>query len=380
MTTRTYLDADGGAPLHPAAVQALTAATAEGWADPRRLHSEGRQARLLLEGARVSLAADLGCRTEEVHLAPNHTVALHNAVLGVAHGRRRTGRGVVLSAVERTAVHTAAGQVVGDDGAPTVVAVDRQGRVELPVWQEAVARTGVAVAALQHANGEVGTRQPLPEAYAAAQAAGVPLLVDAGSSLGQDTVPQTWDLLAADPRSWGAPAGVAVLAVRSRVRAAASWPHDEDTWFPGGISVPAAFAAAVSLQAVQDDRAVADAERRALVARAREAILRDVPDVEVVGDPDDRLPHVLTFSCLFVDGEALLTELDREGYAVGSGSACTASTLLPSHVLAAMGVLTHGNVRVSLLPETPDAAVDGLLEVLPRTVAALRARSGADAL
>ena len=68
----------------------------------------------------------------------------------------------------------------------------------------------------------------------------------------------------------------------------------------------------------------------------------------VVGDPVDRLPHVVTFSCLFVDGEALVHELDRRGFAVASGSACTASTLEPSHVLAAMGVLTHGNVRVTL--------------------------------
>ena len=80
-----------------------------------------------------------------------------------------------------------------------------------------------------------------------------------------------------------------------------------------------------------------------------------VDDVEVVGDGVNRLPHVLTFSCLFADGEALLDGLDREGFAVGSGSACTADTLQPSHVLAAMGVLTHGNVRIALPSTTPAA-------------------------
>ena len=90
-----------------------------------------------------------------------------------------------------------------------------------------------------------------------------------------------------------------------------------------------------------------------------------IPDVEVVGDPVDRLPHLVTFSCLYVDGEALVTELDRLGFGVASGSACTASTLEPSHVLAAMGALTHGNVRLSLTRDTTEADVDGFLAVLP---------------
>ena len=96
--------------------------------------------------------------------------------------------------------------------------------------------------------------------------------------------------------------------------------------------------------------------------------------MEVVGDPDDRLPHLVTFSCLYVDGEALVTELDRSGFEVASGSACTSSALEPSHVLAAMGALTHGNVRVSVGRETSDDDVDRFLAVLPRVVGDLRAR------
>ena len=107
-----------------------------------------------------------------------------------------------------------------------------------------------------------------------------------------------------------------------------------------------------------------------------------VPDTMVVGDPVDRLPHVVTFSCLFVDGEALVHELDRRGFAVASGSACTASTLEPSHVLAAMGVLTHGNVRVTLplaaAVSGGDAAraagVRAFCDQLPDAVATVRAQ------
>jgi cysteine desulfurase len=141
-------------------------------------------------------------------------------------------------------------------------------------------------------------------------------------------------------------------------------------------NVPAALAAAAALQAVVAERDTVNARQHALVARIRAAIAR-IPDTEVVGDPDERLPHLVTFSCLYVDGEALVTELDRHGFAVASGSACTSSTLEPSHVLAAMGALTHGNVRVSLSRDTSEAEVDRLVAVLPDVVAGIRARVGA---
>jgi len=109
--------------------------------------------------------------------------------------------------------------------------------------------------------------------------------------------------------------------------------------------------------------------------RRRVAVLAGVAaiaDTEVVGDPVARLPHLVTFSFLYVDGEAIVTELDRRGFGVASGSACTASTLEPSHVLAAMGALTHGNVRVSLTRTTSGADVDRLLAALPEVVHRIR--------
>ena len=119
---------------------------------------------------------------------------------------------------------------------------------------------------------------------------------------------------------------------------------------------------------------------RPLVDRLRDEVPTRVRDVDVVGDPRDRLPHFVTFSCLYVDGESLLRELDRYGFAVSSGSACTSSTLERSHVLAAMGALTSGNVRLSLHRGTREADVDRFLEVLPRVVTELRRAAGADRL
>jgi cysteine desulfurase len=99
-----------------------------------------------------------------------------------------------------------------------------------------------------------------------------------------------------------------------------------------------------------------------------------------VGDPVDRLPHIVTFSCLYVDGEALLAELDAAGFAASSGSSCVADSLQPSHVLAAMGALTQGNLRVSLPPGVRDADVERFLHLLPPAVARVRTSLGADGL
>ncbi|MDQ1724200.1 MAG: cysteine desulfurase, partial [Frankiaceae bacterium] len=101
-----------------------------------------------------------------------------------------------------------------------------------------------------------------------------------------------------------------------------------------------------------------------------------VPDVQVVGHPAERLPHIVTFSCLYVEGEPLLTALDAAGFSVSSGSSCTSDTLEPSHVLVAMGVVTHGNIRLSLHRGTTADDIERFLSALPPIVARLRTLSG----
>jgi cysteine desulfurase len=375
---RVLLDAAGHAPVLPAAREAFLAALDEGWADPRRLHSEGRRARLLLDGAREALAAALGARTEEVDLAPSLTAALHGAVRTVAQGRRRTGSTVVASAVERMAVLDAARFVAGPTSeGPAVVPVDAEGRVDPAVMAAALAAPGVALAALQHANGEIGTLQPLDAVHAAARAVGVPLLVDAGSSLGHAPIGAAWDVLAVDPGDVGAVPGVAVLATRTGVRRSPVGPTDEDRWFPGGVSVPAALSAAVAVQTALARLAAAPVDpRTALVDRVRTRVTAEVPAVDVAGPTTGRLPHVLTFSCLYVDGEAVVTELDRHGFAVASGSACTSATDQPSHVLAATGRLSQGNVRLTLPVGVTAAEVERFCDALPVVVRGIRERAG----
>ncbi len=373
-----YLDAASAEPLHPSAHEALLAALDDGWADPSRLHREGRQARLLLDQARESVAAELDCRPDEVSFTSSGTQAVHLAVLGAVQARQSASRGaghLVASAVEHSAVLNAADwlhRVTGTE--VSVTGVDHLGRADLAEFATAARRDRTLLACLQSANHEVGTIQPVAAVAAECQHVRVPLLVDAGASAGRLPTPHGWSLLTASARKWGGPAGVGVLAVRRSTRWREPFPADdrEGRRVPGFPNVPEILAAAASLTAMGRERDGLDRALRALSARIRAVVPERVPDTVVHGDPEDRLPHIVTFSCLYVDGEALVTELDRAGFSVSSGSACVADTRQPSHVLAAMGALTHGNVRVSLPRGADDDAITAFLDALPPIVARIR--------
>ncbi|GAA2872149.1 cysteine desulfurase/sulfurtransferase TusA family protein [Nonomuraea rubra] len=372
-----YFDAASSEPLHPQAREALLTAIDAGWADPARLYGQARRAHLLLEQARTEVAEVLGARPDEVSFTTSGTQAVHLGVLGTLHGRHRAGRHLVVSAVEHSSV-LHAGQVHEREGGTVeTVGVTLSGRVDPGRFAEAVARPGTALACLQTANHEVGTLQPVAEAAAACREHGVPLLVDAAQTAGRMPLPQGWSVLAASAHKWGGPAGVGVLVVRKGTRFRSYLPEDERERrrVPGFENVPAIVAAAAALRATAAE-AGEQARLSALVDRIRRTVPEIVPDVEVIGDPVDRAPHIVTFSCLYVDGEALLTELDKAGFAVSSGSSCTASTLRPSHVLEAMGVLTHGNVRVSLPRGASADEVDRFLAALPELVRRIRQDAG----
>jgi cysteine desulfurase len=376
-----YFDAASSAPLHPVARQALLAALDEGWADPARLYREGRRARLLLDAARETAAEAVGCRPDELTFTTSGTQAVHTGIAGALTGRRRTGRHLIVSAVEHSCVLHAADAHEAGGGTVTRVRVDRTGRADAAAYAEAL-RPDTALACLQSANHEVGTEQPVTEVAEVCRAARVPLLVDAAQSLGWGPVEGSWSLLTASAHKWGGPPGVGLLVVRKGVRFAVPGPTDdrESGRQPGFENIPAIVAAAASLRAVRAEAAAESARLRDLTERIRTQVPQLVPDVEVVGHPGHRLPGIVTFSCLYVDGEALLHALDGEGFSVSSGSSCTSSTLTPSHVLKAMGVLSEGNVRVSLPPGTPEEDVERFLSVLPGAVASVREHLDAPAV
>ncbi|QNF95782.1 aminotransferase class V-fold PLP-dependent enzyme [Janibacter sp. YB324] len=363
-------------PLLPEALQTLLAAHDLAWADSTSRHSAGRRSRALLDRARAVLAEGLGVRPDEVTLHASGDQAARAALAALARGRRRFTAPPVTSAVEHSALLR---WLRAGEPPPTEVPVGPTGSVDLDDWSAAVTQD-TPFAVLQSANQEVGTRQPLAAARAVTLEHGVPLLVDARASLGRDDVPSDFDVLVGDATSWGGPR-LGVLVVRTGTRVA---PHHPPSPHEGGLAldpvhVPTALAAAEAWQQTAAARPAEEASARHLVARIRE-VAGAIPQVDVVGDPDDRLPHVCTFSVLYVAGETIVDELARRDLSVASGSACTADTLEPSHVLAAMGALTQGNVRITLplaaVSPAREAAVERLCAALPEVVADCRARLG----
>lgn len=370
---RHYLDHASTSPTRPEVVDAMLpwlGATA----DPGRVHTEGRLARAAVEEARDRVAALLGARSREVVFTSGATEAIAAAVWGATE---RGGR-VVVPAVEHSAVHAASGRA----GPVTVVGVDRLGRVD-PAEVAAAARPGeTALVHLQWANHEVGTLQPVAQVVSACRAAGVLVHVDAASAAGHVAV--DFDRLGADLMSvsahkLGGPPGVGALLVRRglRLRPLLGGGDQERGRRAGTENVAGlvGFGAAAAL--LTGSRLEVEA------ARAREqtgrvlAAATAVEGVEQFGDPEDRVPHVVSVGVAGVEAEGVLLGLDQRGVAVHSGSACSSESLEPSPVLAAMGVDAERSLRVSVGWSTTDDDVAAFCAALPPVVVALRDLSGA---
>jgi cysteine desulfurase len=371
--SETYLDAASTTPLHPDARQALERAL-DAYGDPSRLYGRSRRARLLLDQSRERVAAALGARADELVFTSGGTEAVSLAVTGMARGARRR-RHLVVSAVEHNAVLAPARWLASRGFELTEVGVDRYGRVD-PDELAAAVRDDTLLVCLQQANHEVGTVQPVREAAEAAHARGAVLLVDACQAVGrlpERAVDLGADLVAVSAHKTYGPPGIGALVVRGATRLEPVLLGDERERRrrAGMENLPGAAAMAAALQARMTEGPAENPRLERLAERLRSG-LAAVPDLVLHGHPTQRLPHLVAFSVLYVEGEALLLLLDAEGIAVHSGSSCTADTQEPSHVLAAMGAITHGSVRASFLADATEADVDRLLAVLPGAIADLR--------
>jgi cysteine desulfurase len=381
---RCYLDHAAAWPLRPEAATAWADAAALALGDPARPHAEGRAAGDLLGRATAATAAAVGAAEDALVWTSGGTEAVHLAVLGTARADALAGgtrRHVVVSAVEHSAVLAAVERLRTDHGFEVdVVDVDRAGLVD-PEEVTAALRHDTLAVHLQHANHEVGAVQPVTEVARGCREVGALLHVDACQTVGQLGLAVEdlgADLLTASAAKFGGPRGVGFLAQgpRGRVVAVQEGDDRQRRRRAGQLDVPSVASAAVALQValreLQTERSARELVRRHLRARLPEV----VHDVEVHGPLADAHPGIVAVSALYVDGEALVTALDTAGFAVHSGSSCASTSGEPSHVLVAMGVLTHGHVRVSFGPEVTVADADRFLDAYAAAVADLRGRVG----
>ena len=361
-----YFDAVGGLQMTPTTATALARASELGWADPVRAHHLGSQSALLASTARASLAASLSRVTgvtlsaEQVFLAPTMSVAASWAIAGFRGITR-----IAHSPIETLALLDAC----QEPGLPiSTLTVDSLGHVNMG----AAGDLEGALLVIQAANIEIGTIQDL----FGISTVGLPLLVDATAMIGRASVPSGWSVLMAQATSWGGPAGVCVIAAHP----SSSWAPASLApfgWVTDGSQVASVVAAATALETLLPHIDTQLESAFELVEHLRARITAEITDVAFAGDPVQRVPHILNCSVLYVSGEALVSELDRRGFAVASGSACVADSDRASHVLVAIGAFTGGNLRISLPFDCTINDVDALVDALVLVVGQLRTEAGA---
>ena len=380
---RVYLDHASAWPLRPEAATAYRDAAAVAWADASRGYGEARAARDLLDRATETATDTLGA-ADGVVWTSSGTEAIHLAVLGSARAAHRRGddrRHLVTSAVEHSSVLRACERLRDEHGFDlTVVGASASGEVDADALVGTLRPDTLAVH-LQHANHEVGAIQPTHEVAMACRDRGVLLHVDACQTVGQLglTLEQVGaDLLSASAVKFGGPSGVGLLAVGERGRVGALLEGDDRQRHrrSGLEPVPAIAGAAVALAVATANLDAERSHRELLRRRLRQLLPQRVPDLQVHGPLADAHPGIVAVSALYVEGEALVTELDAAGFAVHSGSSCATTSGEPSHVLVAMDALTHGHVRVSVGPSNSEDDILAFVDAFAATVTRLRQTAG----
>jgi cysteine desulfurase len=371
---RVYLDNNATTRPLPSVVAAVASAM-EIHGNPSSLHAEGRAAARLLSESRAAVGAWLGARPSEIVFTSGGTEADRLGALG-ARVAAKDKRRAVSSAVEHSAVRSLL--LSRDDVATTWIRPRADGRVDA---DEFVAALGddVAVACLMAANSETGVLQPVADVAAACRARGVTLLVDAVQAAGK--VPFDFhalgaDLVAVSAHKIHGPKGVGALLIRDGARWKPPFPSTHEGRRRAGTeAVPAiaGFAAAARDAASTSDLArVAD-----LRDRLERALTNTLDGVRVVGTAP-RVPNTTNLLFDGVESDRLLATLDRAGVDASSGSACSASTPEPSHVLLAMGLPRKdalSAVRFSLSRLTTREEIDRAVAATIEAVETLRTSS-----
>jgi cysteine desulfurase len=379
---RIYLDHAATTPVRPEVMEAMLPHFTESFGNPSSIYSFGIEAREALQEARDSISQLIGARSEEIIFTSGGTEADNHSLKGVAHALRDKGDHIITSAIEHHAVLETCLFLEKVGFTVTYVPVDSQGRIDPEDIRKAITDRTILISVM-HANNEIGTIQPIRDIGEIARGRGIYLHTDAVQTAGHipiDVADLEVDLLSMSAHKLYGPKGVGALFVRKGTKIA-SFMHgggQERNRRASTENVPGIVgfgkAAALAREELEPEADRLTDLRDKLIAGLAERI----DDNQLNGHPTDRLPNNANFSVRYVEGEAMLLNLDLEGICASTGSACSSGSLEPSHVLLALGLSheeAHGSLRFTLGRENTEADIDRVLEVLPPVVSKLRAMS-----
>ena len=379
---KAYLDNNSTTPILPEVREAMMPYLGEYFGNPSCLHEWGDQPREAIEVARAQVAALIGSGPEEVTFTGSGTEANNFALKGLAMAQQKKGKHVIVSAIEHFSVLNSAKTLEKMGFAYDTVRVDKYGAVNPEDVRKAM-RSDTILVSIMHANGEVGTLQPIKEIARITREKGVLLHTDAVATAG--TIPVNVRELGVDAVSLAGnmfygPKGVGALWLRkgTRIMPLLDGGIQEGGRRAGTENVPGivGMGKAAELAAAQMPA------RHAKLTVLRDRLLKELParisNVVVTGHPRDRLPGHASFCVEFIEGESMLMMLSLKGVAVTSGSACTSKALQASHVLLAMGLpheIAQGSLLFGMGIDNTAEDIDYVLEVLPPIVERLRQMS-----
>jgi cysteine desulfurase len=379
---RIYLDYAATTPMHPEVLKVMQPYFTDAFGNPSSIYSYGHEAKAAMEEARVKVAAIIGARDEEIVFTGGGTEADNFAIKGVAYANRSRGNHIITSAIEHHAVLETCLYLEKEGYDVTYLPVDNYGLVSPDDVRNAITDKTILISIMK-ANNEIGTIEPVAEIGGIAREAEVYFHTDAVQAVGHipmDVDNLKVDLLATSAHKLYGPKGVGALYVRKGTRITPLIHGGEQekrrrasTENVAGI---VGFGKAAELAGLELDEEVG--RITALRNRLIDGLMANIEDIRLNGHLEMRLPNNVNLSVSYVEGESVVLNLDLEGICASTGSACSSSSLEPSHVLLAIGLpheTAYGSVRLTLGRWTTEDDIERVLEVMPGIVAKLRAMS-----
>ncbi|NPV70636.1 MAG: cysteine desulfurase NifS [Firmicutes bacterium] len=379
---RIYLDHAATTPVRPEVVEVMSKYMIETYGNPSSIHWFGREARKGVDEAREHCAALIGATPEEIVFTGGGTEADNLAIKGAAESYQEKGNHIITSAIEHHAVLHTCEYLEKKGCRVTYLPVDADGLVDPGDVKKAITPETILITIMM-ANNEVGSVQPIKEIGAIARERGVLLHTDAVQSMGQvpvDVNEMNIDLLSASGHKMYGPKGIGLLYIRKGVKVTPvlhGGVHERKRR-AGTENVPGIVGFGKSAELSMKELPERVKHLAAMRDRLIDGVMQRIEDVKLNGHRSQRLPNNANFSIKYVEGESMLLNLDLQGIAASSGSACTSGSLEPSHVLLAMGIpheIAHGSLRMTVGRGTTAGDVDYVLEVLPPIVKKLREMS-----
>jgi cysteine desulfurase len=379
---KVYLDHNATTPVHPEVRKAIEPYLAEQFGNPSSIHWAGRDVRKGVEDARQEIASFFGCQPLDVVFTSSGTESDNLAIKGIAYRKGNAGKHIITSQVEHPAVMNACRFLEGQGFRVTYVPVDRHGIVEAESVRKALAGDTILVS-IMYANNETGSIMPVPEIGTIVREAGVIMHTDAVQAAGKipidfETLPV--DMLTFSGHKVNALKGAGGLILRKgiEIEALTHGGHQERGRRGGTENIAGIIAMGKSFELLRTGMEAEVAETRRLRDKFEEGLFRRIPELVLNGHPTRRLPNTVNISFRFVEGEAMLLNLDMMGIACSSGSACTSGSLEPSPILMAMGADptdAQGALRFSLGWGNTDSEVEYAIDTIEEVVNKLRALS-----